>query len=160
MVDFVAMLEGRMEIQPLSVCCQAACSFDADPRDTTTPGAMTALLEKIWSREAGISDASTQLLLEIMGNCRTGLKRLRGRLPCYGTDVIEVQHKTGSLGGRANDVGFVHLPNGHAFAISCYTKGLANFKDQSTTGELYADRERVIADMARACYDFHLFASG
>ena len=153
MVDFVALLEGRMEIQPLSVCCQPDREFDADPRDTTTPEAMAGLLEKIWNREAG-----TQVLLEIMGHCRTGAKRILGRMPRYGAGPPRVQHKTGSLGGRANDVGIVYLPNGHAFAICCYTKGLADFVAQSTTGDLYEDRERLIADVARACYDFHLFA--
>ncbi len=122
----------------------AAAKFDADPRDTATPEAMTALLERIYRRDL-LKPESTELLLDIMRRCRTGEARLKGILP-MGT---EVAHKTGTIGGTTNDVGIVTLPDdaGHV-AIAVFVK--------SSEKELSA-RERTIAEIARSVYDFFLF---
>jgi beta-lactamase class A len=118
--------------------------FDADPRDTSTPDAMAALLEKIYQREI-LKPASSELLLNIMYRCRTGDARLRGLLP-GGT---EIAHKTGTIGGSANDVGIITLPDnaGHV-AIAAFVK--SSEKDVPA-------RERAIAEIARAVHDFFLF---
>lgn len=150
MVGFVAMLEERMEM-PLSALREADAAFDRDPRDTATPDEMTRLLVMLWKRQVGLTEASTKELLSIMAACRTGLDRLPGRLPAHMQG--KVMHKTGSVGGRANDVGFIALPNGRVLAISTYTMG-GPVAGQTTTQEMYAQRGRAIADMARACYDF------
>ena len=142
---------------PLRSLSEADAAYDADPRDQTTPEDMNKLLQLIWYRQAGVSEEGTRVLLEIMAGCRTGTGRIAGRLPEYAVQEQRVLHKTGSLGGRANDVGFVQLPDGKgAVAIAVYTKGLAG-PEQTTAGQLYAERDRVIADLARACYDYYLF---
>jgi len=124
----------------------AAQQFNRDRRDTSTPEGMTRLLAKIWRGEA-LSRANTDLLLDIMRRCETGQARIKGLLP---SDVV-VMHKTGTLNlGVANDVGIITLPNnaGHV--------ALAVFVKESTEN---ADvQERTIAQVARAVYDYFLFA--
>jgi beta-lactamase class A len=118
--------------------------FNSDPRDTSTPEAMARLLERIFKKDC-LKPASAELLYDIMRRCRTGEARLKGLLP-KGT---EVAHKTGSIGGTANDVGIITLPDnaGHV-AIAVFVK--AATKDM-------AERERAIAEVARAVHDYFLF---
>ena len=123
---------------------EANTRFNADPRDTSTPEAMARLLERIWKKDC-LKRESAELLYDIMRRCRTGDTRLKGLLP-RGT---EVAHKTGSIGGTVNDVGIITLPDnaGHV-AIAAFVK--AATKD-------VAERERAIAEAARAIHDFFLF---
>ncbi len=118
--------------------------FISDARDTSTPEGMARLLERIWKKDC-LKPASAELLYDIMRRCRTGDARLKGLLP-RGT---EVAHKTGSIGGTANDVGIVTLPDnaGHV-ALAVFVK--AATKDM-------AERERAIAEVARAVHDYFLF---
>ena len=118
--------------------------FDADPRDTSTPNGMAALLERIYRKDI-LKPESAELLLDIMRRCRTGESRLKGLLP-HGT---ELAHKTGTIGGSTNDVGIITLPDnaGHV-AIAVFVK--SSEKDT-------AARERGIAEIARAVHDFFLF---
>lgn len=121
-------------------------AFDDDPRDTSTPEAMLRLLSRIYRGEA-LSRPSTERIRAMMQRCATGQARLRGRLP-PGTVVLD---KTGTLGGSLNDVGVVSLPNGlgHLVIVVFIKKSPVPFED----------RERLIADIGRAIYDFMLFAS-
>ena len=119
--------------------------FEADPRDHTTPLAMLQLLLAIDGGTA-MSPESREFLLGVMSRTRTGDGRLKGLLP-MGTPVA---HKTGTVGGIANDVGYVTLPDGRRFAIAVYT-------NSSKTPA--ADRERAIAEVARALYDFYYLQS-
>ena len=116
-----------------------------DPRDQTSPNAMLQLLLAIDSGKA-LSEKSSEFLLGVMSRTRTGGGRLKGLLP-KGTPVA---HKTGTIGGVANDVGYVTLPDGRRFAIAVYSKS-------STTSE--ADRDRAIAEVTRALYDFYYLES-
>jgi beta-lactamase class A len=113
----------------------------ADPRDTATPDQMTALLVRLWRKEI-LTPVSARFLLDIMERCETGKSRIKGLLP-QGTDVA---HKTGSLGGVANDVGFITLPGdaGH-LAISVFTKA-SNRPEEAS--------EKAIAEIARTVYDY------
>jgi len=122
----------------------AAKRFDADPRDTSTPNGMAALLERIYRKDL-FKPETAELLLDIMRRCRTGDARLKGLLP-QGT---EVAHKTGTIGGTTNDVGIITLPDnaGHV-AIAAFVK--SSEKDVPA-------RERAIAEIARAVHDFFLF---
>jgi beta-lactamase class A len=122
----------------------AAKAFDADPRDTSTPAAMAGLLEQIQRKEI-LKPATADLLLDVMRRCRTGEARLKGVLP----EGTEIAHKTGTIGGTANDVGIITLPDnaGHV-AIAVFVK--------SSEKEMPA-RERAIADIARAVHDFFVF---
>jgi len=115
--------------------------FEKDPRDQSTPKAMLELLLAIDSGKA-LSEKSRAFLLATMSRTYTGKERLRGLLP-RGTPVA---HKTGTIGGVANDVGFITLPDGRRFAIAVYTKS-------STTP--VADQDRAIAEISRTLYDFY-----
>ena len=53
-------------------------AFNADPRDTATPAAMSELLQKIWNREV-LSEESSALLIDIMYRCQTGVGAAEGR---------------------------------------------------------------------------------
>ena len=123
-----------------------SANFDADPRDTATPRAMARLLERIFSGQA-LSPASTGLLTEIMERNTTGKARIPGRLP-QGTVVAE---KTGTIGGSLNDVGLITLPGDSGKLV------VAVFVKQSA--KPFEDRERAIADISRAIYDYYLFGA-
>jgi beta-lactamase class A len=112
-----------------------------DPRDTATPEDMTRLLVRLWKREL-LTSQSTTVLLDMMQRSRTGISRIKGMLP-QGTDVA---HKTGTLGGVANDAGIVTLPSdaGHV-AVSIFTKGSNKPEDASN---------KAIAEVARTVYDY------
>ncbi|WP_100626937.1 class A beta-lactamase [Algoriphagus formosus] len=115
--------------------------FEADPRDQATPFAMLQLLLAIDGGKATSSE-SRDFLINVMSRTRTGSGRLKGLLP-KGTPVA---NKTGTIGGVANDVGYITLPDGRRFAIVVFTKS-------STTSE--ADRDRAIAEVTRTLYDFY-----
>jgi beta-lactamase class A len=121
--------------------------FDKDPRDTATPVAMATLLQRIFTGKA-LSPASTQLLTGIMERNTTGKARIRARLP----DGTVVAEKTGTIGGSVNNVGLVTLPGDNGKVI------MAVFIKESR--KPFEDRERVIADIARALYDYYLFGAG
>ncbi len=119
-------------------------AFANEIQDTSTPAAMLDLIAAYESGRA-LSAASTQRLFTIMANCETGKKRIVGMLP-PGTAVA---HKTGSLNGIGNDVGVVRLPDGRRFAIAVFV-----MKD----GRGHVARDRIIAEAARAAYDYFLYA--
>jgi len=120
-------------------------AFDDDIRDTTTPEAMATLLTRIFTGKA-LKPDSTKVLTAIMERTRTGENRLHGILP-EGTIVA---HKTGTIGGTVNDAGVIYLPgDAGKVVIAVYIK-----KSDAST-EL---RERAIAEIARAAYDYYLFA--
>ncbi len=114
--------------------------FEADPRDHATPLAMLQLLLAIDSGTA-TSAESRDFLIDVMSRTRTGAGRLKGLLP-RGTPVA---NKTGTIGGVANDVGYITLPDGRRFAVAVFTKS-------SATSE--ADRDRAIAEVARSLFDY------
>jgi beta-lactamase class A len=120
--------------------------FDNDPRDTSTPIAMLELITRVFSG-TDLSPSSTKILVDIMARCRTGEARIRGLLP-KGTPVA---HKTGSISGTINDVGVVTLPDGRHLAIVVFIK---------KSGQPVADRERAIAETARAVRDYFVLRGG
>ena len=118
--------------------------FAADPRDTATPRAMDDLLGAI--RQGRVLRPQTSaLMLSIMERCRTGKARLRAMLP-PGTRIA---HKTGTLNGLGNDTGIVTLPDGRMFVITVFV-----MKDHRG----HEMRDRIMAEAARAAYDYFLFA--
>jgi beta-lactamase class A len=140
---FRKLMRGVTEAERRS----AAERFDNDVRDTATPDAMRKLLVRVFGKDLLKSD-SAELLLDIMYRCQTGDARLKGILPA-GT---EVAHKTGTIGGSTNDVGIMTLPNnaGHV-AIAVFVK---------SSERAVSERERTIAEIARAVHDFFLFQPG
>jgi beta-lactamase class A len=105
-----------------------------DRRDSATPVAMVDLLRRIYRAEL-IKPASRDYLLDVMAQCETGRNRMRALLP-----GVPIEHKTGTLTGLADDVGFITLPDGRRVAVAIFTRG-------------GADRPRTIAETARAIYD-------
>jgi beta-lactamase class A len=118
-----------------------------DPRDTSTPDDMTKLLVHIWRKDL-FTPLNANVLLGMMERCQTGKARIKGMLP-QGTDVA---HKTGTLGGVANDVGVITLPNGLGHvAISIFTKSSNKPEDAE---------EKAVAEVARTVYDYFVLFPG
>ena len=122
----------------------AAKAFDVDPRDTATPEGMAKLLELIWRGKA-LTPESTKLLLDIMTRSTTGTARIKGMLP----PRVDVAHKTGTIGGTTNDVGILTLPDnaGHVIIVTMVKASALPVET----------RERGIAQVSRAIYDYFLF---
>ena len=121
--------------------------FLADPRDTGTPAGTVQLLHRAF-RGKLLSAHSTARLVAYLEATETGKGRLRGLLPAH----VVVAHKTGTAGtvkalnGATNDVGVIMASDSdRQFAIAVYITA-------STRGE--AARDRIIAQMARAAYDY------
>jgi len=106
-----------------------------DPRDSSTPMAMIELLKKIETGNV-LKPQSRSFLQLMMARCITGSNRIRALLP-VGT---RVEHKTGTLSGLTDDVGFITLPDGRRIAVAIFARG----------GN---DRPRGIAEAARTIYD-------
>jgi beta-lactamase class A len=92
--------------------------YQADSRDTTTPGAMAMLLQKLVTGKL-LSASSTRYLMGVMERTATGPDRLRAGVPKGWT----LGNKTGTSGSRngvacaTNDVGFVRGPKGEWLVI-------------------------------------------
>ena len=106
-----------------------------DNRDSSTPTAMVDLLKRIYRAEL-IKPQSRNYLLDLMAQCQTGRNRMKALLPA-GTPV---EHKTGTLNGLTDDVGFITLPDGRRIAVAIFARGGAN-------------RPRTIAETAKAIYE-------
>src|SRR4051812_14606264 len=106
-----------------------------DHRDSSTPTAMVDLLRRIYRAEL-IKPQSRNYLLDLMAQCETGKNRMKWLLPS-GTPV---EHKTGTLTGLTDDVGFITMPDGHRIAVAIFARGGSN-------------RPRTIAESARVIYD-------
>jgi beta-lactamase class A len=106
-----------------------------DRRDSSTPVAMVDLLKRIYRAEL-IRPQSRNYLMDLMAQCQTGKNRMKALLP-FGT---QVEHKTGTLNGLSDDVGFITMPDGHRIAVAIFARGGAN-------------RPRTIAEAARTIYD-------
>jgi beta-lactamase class A len=141
------MWDKLFDAVPQSEHMSARRAETADPRDTASPDEMTALLVRLWKKDL-LTPRSTRFLLDIMDRCETGKSRIKGLLPLK-TDVA---HKTGTLGGVANDVGYITLPGdaGHV-AISVFTKGSNRPEDAS---------EKAIAEISRTVYDYFAVVPG
>jgi beta-lactamase class A len=105
-----------------------------DRRDSSTPMAMVDLLKRIYKAEL-IKPDSRNFLLDLMSQCQTGRNRMKALLP-----GVPIEHKTGTLDGLADDVGFLTMPDGHRVAVAIFTRG-------------GTDRPRTIAESARVIYD-------
>lgn len=127
---------------PDDVRDQALAAYLANPPDGATPiGIVTALTAL--KRGELLSPASTDFMLGLMGEARTGAMRLRaGVQPGW-----LLAHKTGtgpdwrgaSVG--INDVGLLTAPDGHAYAVAVMVR---------QTRQPAAARHRLMIDVARA----------
>lgn len=116
-------------------------SYLRDPRDTSTPEAMLAFLER-FAKGQGLKPPSQRALMDIALGTTTGRDRLTAGLP-KGTRLA---HKTGTgrtIEGRCsavNDVGIATLPDGRRLAIAAFLTGAKGTSRQ---------REAVLASVAR-----------
>ncbi|WP_420151202.1 class A beta-lactamase [Spirosoma sp.] len=114
-------------------------------RNWAKPNEIIELLKAL-QNGLGLSASSRALLLRLMTDTQTGLKRLKGLLPA---ETI-VAHKTGTswtidgVTAATNDVGLITLPNGKHVAIAVFVSDAKT--DQAT-------REGVIAKVAKAVWD-------
>jgi beta-lactamase class A len=113
-----------------------------DVRDSATPLAFAKFLKRLDSGYL-ISDKSKTYLLDLMAQCMTGRNRMKSLLP----DGTRVEHKTGTLNGLTDDVGFITLPNGHRIAVAIFARGGSN-------------RPSAIAEAAKTVYDGFLSIVG
>jgi beta-lactamase class A len=129
----------KAKVQPAESEAAATAAVN-ESRDSSTPDAMAELLVKLYRGEA-LGSEGTEHVLRIMKASPTGPARLKGLLP-KGTVVA---HKTGTIGAMTNDVGIITLPGdaGHV-AVAVFIKGSVKSVEE---------RERVIAEIARAIYD-------
>src|SRR5262245_53556769 len=104
---------------------------------------MTLLLEKIYRGEI-VDRAASDQIIEFMNHSMIGQTRIPALLP-EGTRVV---HKTGTISGSTNDTGIVFLPGGGHLLLTVFTKDA-----KAST----ADREHVIAEIARFAYDYFVF---
>ncbi|HYF49432.1 MAG TPA: serine hydrolase [Planctomycetota bacterium] len=124
----------------------ARARFETDPRDTATPASMVELIAKLRRREL-LTSGNTELLVELLARCKTGEHRLKGMLP----PETPVAHKTGTFNKvLIADAGIITLPYGLGDVV------IATFV-RRTENEV---AERIIAQSARAIYDFFLYQSG
>jgi len=117
-------------------------------RDKPNTGSASDFAQLLVKLQQGklLQDQQQSLLLAFMGRARTGgERRIRANLP-GGTEVAE---KTGTGDNTTNDVGLITLPAGKGhLAIAVLVSGSKSSAEA---------QEKLIAELARAAYDF--FAS-
>lgn len=117
--------------------------WETQYRNWSTPEASIRLLRALHTRNAGLSEQMTTLLLEFMTQTETGDRRIKRGLP----EAASLAHKTGTGGtekgitGATNDIGIVILPDGRHLLLAIYV---------SDSPESGAVREKLMADVARA----------
>lgn len=104
---------------PASIRRAAFERYVSDPVDGATPLGMVEALAKLKRGEL-LSRASTDRVLQIMSNTRTGPRRLKGGL----APGWSLAHKTGtgqvlgSVQSGYNDIGIVTAPDGRSYAVA------------------------------------------
>jgi beta-lactamase class A len=108
-----------------------------DPRDTTTPAAMLATMQRLTLGDVLSPGGRAQLLAWLRAN-RTGDTRLRAGLP----PGWQAGERTGTgPNGTSNDVGLLWPPNGRPLLVAAYlTEGAADM----------ATRDAALADVGAA----------
>jgi beta-lactamase class A len=108
---------------PLRVRQSAFNQYVNDPYDGAAPSAVVNALARLKRGEL-LSPASTQRLLYIMSNTKTGANRLKGGL----APGWVLNHKTGTgqvLGSQQagyNDIGILTAPDGSSYAVAVMIK--------------------------------------
>jgi beta-lactamase class A len=108
-----------------------------DPRDTTTPDAMAALVARL-VREPILSPASKAGLFDWMRRADTGLDRIRAGVPTGWT----VGDKTGTTRTGGNDVAILWPPQGRAPIVLAIYFAEVQAPDK--------ERDAAFADVARS----------
>ena len=104
---------------PMSARQKALDNYLASPPDGAAPSSIVHALAKLKQNDM-LSPTSSQLLLSIMGEAKTGPQRIKGGVPA-GWHYL---HKTGTgqeLGARStgfNDIGIMTAPDGTCYAVA------------------------------------------
>jgi beta-lactamase class A len=112
-------------------------------RNWATPAGSINLLRALHLRKAGLSEQTTNLLLSLMTDTKTGSRRIKRGLP----ESVALAHKTGTGGteggitGATNDIGIITLPDGRHILIAVYVS------DSPASDYV---REKVMADVAKS----------
>jgi beta-lactamase class A len=121
--------------------------YIANPMDGATPLGIVDALSRLKRGEL-LSPGSTQRLLSIMSNTKTGPQRLKGGLePGW-----HLSHKTGTgqvLGGVQagyNDIGIITAPDGHSYAMAVLIR---------RTAAPLGERMNAMQNTVRAVISYH-----
>ena len=139
--DWTLELQRRLisAVTPADLRDARARYTTSDPRDTTTPDDMAALLVRL-QRGDLLPWPYGEQLIDRMSHAKTGPRRLKGRLP---PDTI-VAHKTGTTDVVINDVGIITLPEGGGhLVVAVFVKN---------GGHQWA-MQHAIAEVAAASYE-------
>jgi beta-lactamase class A len=122
-------------------------SYVADPIDGATPLGVVDALARLKKGEL-LSRASTDRLISIMSQTRTGPQRLKGGL----APGWSLAHKTGTgqvFGGAQagyNDIGIVTSPDGRSYAVAVFI---------GHTTRPNQERMALMQNVTRAAIDYH-----
>lgn len=116
-----------------------------DKPNTGTASDLAHLLARLQKGEL-LAVSQTELLLGFMRRALTGEHRLRGNLPS-GTEVAD-KTGTGEAGATTNDVGLIKLPEGKGHLAMAVLISGSKLSPEA--------QEKLIADLARAAYDFYV----
>jgi len=132
---------------PMAVRSAAFERYVADPIDGATPIGIVDALARL-QQGSLLSQRSTQRLLSIMSQTRTGAQRLKGGL----APGWRLAHKTGTgqvLGGTQtgyNDIGIVSAPDGRHYAVAVMIR---------RTGAPLGQRMALMQNTVRAVVNYH-----
>lgn len=132
---------------PLATRRAAIERYIADPIDGATPLGVVDALARLQKGEL-LSPASTQRLLSIMSNTKTGPQRLKGGL----SSGWRLAHKTGTgqvLGGMQagyNDIGILTAPDGRSYAVAVLIR---------RTSAPLPERMQMMQNVSRAVINYH-----
>lgn len=145
--DYIHSL-GVKDIAIVATEKEMKAGWDIQYTNYARPSAYLQLLQIAYERKK-LSKASHDFLWKVLLEGPTGMKRIKGLLP-KGT---EVAHKTGTsmtnangITAATNDVGIMKLPNGKDIAVVVFVSDAAADSDT---------RERVIAEIARAAFNYY-----
>lgn len=116
--------------------------------NSSSPIAMASLIDK-FDRE--FTDSLSEEIKRLLETCQTGIERLPK--PLTPANVI-IGHKTGTgftlPDGRlmaVNDAGYIHLPDGHRYAIAVFIENSGY--DMTQTEALIAEISRIVVQFIR-----------
>ncbi len=122
--------------------------WDAQFINKITPRKATDLLEKFYQGKI-LNKAHTQWLYNAMLNNRTGLKRLKGKLP----ENVKAAHRSGTsftneagMTGAVNSYGIIELSGNRKIVVAVFVHD---------TYESFDNAETIIADISKAAYDHY-----
>ncbi|CAM2156032.1 Beta-lactamase OXY-2 [Pararobbsia alpina] len=116
-------------------------AIPGDPRDTSTPAAMAALLQKFALGDVLAPDSRRQLVEWMRGNT-TGGKRIRAGVP----STWEVADKTGTGDyGTTNDLGLAWPPERPPLVIATYYTQPEKGTDAPARDDVLASAARIVS---------------